>query len=107
VNLLHIINIVIQLANLYLDNPVISIVTLASGGICVKLSATRSNVPHHTYTWWGPLLESVGAPIEPSLRLVLGDEDISGALVIDIAIDQIQYSCYLMYMYAWSCWQPV
>ena len=25
------------------------------------LSATRSKVPHHTYTWWGPHLESVQA----------------------------------------------
>ena len=38
--------------------PVISTVTPASGGTCVELSATRSKVPHHTYTWWGPPLES-------------------------------------------------
>ena len=41
--------------------PVISTVTPASGGTCVELSATRSKVPHHTYPWWGPPLESVGA----------------------------------------------
>ena len=46
---------------LYSGTPVISTVTPASGGTCVELSATRSKVPHHTYPWWGPPLESVGA----------------------------------------------
>jgi len=47
-----------------------------------------------------------GLPLESSLRLV-GDEDVSGALVIDIVIDQTQYSCYLVYLlYARSCWHP-
>ena len=41
--------------------PVIRTVMLASGTWCVKLSATRSKVPHHAYTWWGPPPKSVGA----------------------------------------------
>ena len=49
-------------------------------------------MPHHTYSWWGPPLESL-------LRLVLGDKDVSGALVIDIVTDQIQYSCYPVFHY--------
>jgi len=57
---------------MYLGNPVISTVTLASCGTCVELSATRSKVPHHTYTWWGPPLKSVGGTSRiltlPSIR---------------------------------------
>ena len=66
----------------------------------------HGTVSHHTYTWWGPPLESVGATSK-ILRLVLGDEDVSGALVIDIVIDQTQYSYYLVYpLYARSYWRP-
>jgi len=46
---------------LYSGIPVISTVMPASGETCVELSATWSKVPHHTYPWWGPPLESVGA----------------------------------------------
>ena len=46
---------------LYSGTPVISTVTPASDGTCVELSATRSKVPHHTYPWWGPPLEFMGA----------------------------------------------
>jgi len=85
---------------LYSSIPVISTVMPASGGTCVELSATRSKVPHHTYPWWGP-------PLESSLRLVLGDEDAFSALVIDIITDQTQYSCYIVFpLYARSCWRP-
>ena len=100
-------NIVNTLAYLYSSIPVISTVTSTSGGTCVELSTTRSKVPHHTYTWWGAPLESMGSPLEFSLRLVLGDEDVSGALVIDIVTDHIQYSCYHVFpLYAQSCWHP-
>jgi len=58
--LLYVINIVIQPAYLYLGNPLISTVILASDRTCVKISTTRGKVPHRTYTWWGPPLESVG-----------------------------------------------
>jgi len=40
VNLLHVINIVNTLADLYSGIPVINTVTLASDGTCVELSAT-------------------------------------------------------------------
>ena len=46
----------------------------------------------------GHLLNPWGPPLESLLRLVLGDEDVSGALVIDMIIDQTQYSCYLVYL---------
>ena len=91
------------LCSLYLSSgiPVISTVTPASGGTCVELSATRSKVPHHTYPWWGPPLES-SPPSGVGWR---------GCL---------QCSCYwycywpasvfLLYMvfplYARSCWRP-
>ena len=45
----------------------------------------------------GHLLNPWGPPLESSLRLVLGDEDVSGVLVIDIVTDQTQYSCYTWY----------
>ena len=41
----------------------------------------------------------MGAPLESLLRLVLGDKDVSDALVIDIITDQTQYSCYLYFRY--------
>jgi len=44
-------NIVNKLAYLYSDIPVISTVIPVSGRTCAELSATRSKVPHHTYTW--------------------------------------------------------
>ena len=71
----------------------------------MELSATRSKVPRHAYTWWGPPPKSVGSPLESSLRLVLGDEDVSGAFVIDSVTDQTQYSYYIVFLlYAQSCW---
>ena len=162
-DLLHVINIVNKLSYLHSGIPVISTVMSASSGTCAELSVTRSKVPHHTYTWWGSPLESVGVtsriltppvgwrgclrcscykycywpdsifllscipvictimlasgtwcvelsatrnkmphhrhggghllnpwgpPLESSLCLVLGDDNVSGALVIDIIIDQ-------------------
>ena len=45
----------------------------------------------------GHLLNPRGPPLESSLRLVLGDEDVSGVLIIDIVTDQTQYSCYIRY----------
>jgi len=71
-------------------NPVISTVTLASNGACVELSITRSKVLYYTYTCGAHHFNPWGSPLESSLRLVLGDEDVSGALVIDIVIDQTQ-----------------
>ena len=55
----------------------------------------------------GHLLNLWGLPLEFSLRLVLGDEDVSDALVIDIVTEQTQYSCYIAsQLYAQSCWHP-
>ena len=73
----------------------------------MELSATRSKVPHHTYPWWGHLSNPWGPLLESSLRLVLSDEDVSGALIIDIVIDQTQYSCYIVFpLYARLYWRP-
>ena len=47
----------------------------------------------------GHLLNPWEPPLESSLCLVLGDENVFGALVIDIVIDQTQYSYYLVYPY--------
>ena len=71
-------------------------VMLASGTWCVELSATRNKVPHYRHGG-GHLLNLWGPPLESSLRLVLGDEDVSGVLVIDMVTDQTQYSCYTWY----------
>jgi len=64
--MLHVINIVIQPAYLYLSNPISSTVTLASSGTCVERSATS-----HLYVW-GHLLNPWGPPLKFWLRLVLG-----------------------------------
>ena len=91
-------NIINKVAYLYSVISVIGTVMSASGRTCVELSTTWSKVPHHTYMWWGPSLEF-------SLGLVLGDVDVSSALVIYIVIDLTWYSCYLVYpLYTWSCW---
>ena len=69
-----------------------------------KCHTEQSVTPQHG---GGHLLNPWGPPLESSLRLVLGDEDVSGALVIDIITDQIQYSCYIVFpLYARSCWRP-
>ena len=101
--MLHVINIVNKLAYLYYGIPVISTVTPASDGTRVELSAIRSKVHIAPIRGGGHLLKPWGPPLESSLRLVLGDEDVSSALVIDI-VDHTQYSCYLIYLlYARSC----
>ena len=91
---------------MYYGIPVISTVVSASGGTCVELSATRSKVPHHSNTGGDHLLNLWGPHLESLLRLVLGDEHVSGALVIHIVTHQTQYSCYLVFpLYARSCWR--
>ena len=58
------------------------------------------------HTWWGHLLNPWRPPLESSLRLVLGDENVSDALVIDIITEQTQYSCYIVFqLYAQSYWR--
>ena len=98
------------LCSAYLSSgtPVISTVTPASGGTCVELSATRSKVPHHTYPWWGPPLESVGA----TSRILTP----SGVGWRGCLRSSCYWYCYwpdsvlLLYMvfplYARSCWRP-
>jgi len=58
VNLLHVINIINKPAYLHSGIPVISTVMPASEGTSAELSTIRSKVPHQTYTWWRPPLES-------------------------------------------------
>jgi len=61
VNLLHVLNIANKLAYLYSGILIISTATPTSGGTCVELSVIWSKVPHHTYMWWRPPLESMEA----------------------------------------------
>jgi len=84
VNLLHVINIINTLVYLYSGIPVNSTVKLASGGTCMELSATRSKVPITPIRGGDHLLNPWGSPLESLLRLVLGDENVSGALIINI-----------------------
>jgi len=88
--------------------PVISTVTPASGGTCVELSATRSKVPHHTYPWWGPPLESVGATSR-----ILTPSGVGWRGCLRCSCYWYCYwpdSVFLLYMvfplYARSCWRP-
>ena len=69
--MLNVIN-VIKLAHLLCGILVISIVMLASGGICAKLSATRNNATPHS---WGP-------PLESHIVWCWDDKEVLSALVI-------------------------
>jgi len=81
----------------YSGIPVISTVTPTSDGTCVELSATRSKVPHHAYTWWGPPPKSVGATSRILTPPGVGWWGCLWCSCYRIVIDQIQYSCYLVY----------